>query len=74
MVKSGTRGITPKTCSSSGEVLRSFIESFLSPTSRAGTLQLDAGTNLEENTKIPHNPFILFRIISTGPHEITDGT
>jgi hypothetical protein len=24
MVKSGTRGITPKTCSSSGEVLRSF--------------------------------------------------
>jgi hypothetical protein len=31
-VKSGTRGITPKTCSStSGEVLRSFVKSFLRP-------------------------------------------
>jgi hypothetical protein len=44
-VEGGTRGITPKTCSPSGEVLRSFVESYFRPTSRAGTLQLDAGPN-----------------------------
>jgi hypothetical protein len=30
-VKSGTRAITPKTCSSSGEVLLSFVQSFFRP-------------------------------------------
>jgi hypothetical protein len=43
-------------------VLWSFVESFLGPTPRAGTLQLDLGPNphtvawLEENTKMQHNP------------------
>jgi hypothetical protein len=38
MVKSDTRGMTAETFLSSGDLLRSFVESFLGPTSRAGTL------------------------------------
>jgi hypothetical protein len=48
-----TSGFTAKTFSSSGDLLWSFVESCLGPTSRAGTLLVDVGPNIE--TKASHS-------------------
>jgi hypothetical protein len=82
-VKSGTRRITPKNL-----LFRWWVDAvildghFLGPTSRAGTLQPDAGLNPhpdaglnphpaawpESLKETKHKPFTLGGIISTGPH------
>jgi hypothetical protein len=64
-----------KTCSSSGVVAVILYGHYLGPTSRAGTVQPDAGLNPhsaawpESLKETKHNPFTLGGIISTGPKQ-----